>query len=66
MIFADCFSCLAAKAWTPARSTTGAATWDAVHGVIEQFISTRARVNLGLKSTRVRVNLGVKTDRRPR
>jgi hypothetical protein len=53
MIFAECFTCLAAKAWTPACSTIGAATWDAVHDVIEQF-----------KSTRVRVNLRVKTDRR--
>jgi len=43
MIFAECFSYLAAKAWTPACSTIGAATWDAVHDVIEQFKSTRVQ-----------------------
>ena len=52
MIFAECFTCLAAKAWTPARSTNGAATWDAVDDVIELFISTRVRVDLRLKTDR--------------
>ncbi len=52
MIFAECFTFLAAKAWTPARSTNEAATQGVFHDAIEQFKSTQVRVNLRLRTDR--------------